>query len=128
MSDLRNRVLDVGNCNPDHASIRMILERHFRVDIDRVMFVDEAIERMRATAYDLVLFNRLIFEDQSEGIELVRRAKVDSTVKPAPMMMISNYADAQAAAVEAGAVPGFGKAAVAKAATVDLLSQYLPKK
>src|SRR5438552_431392 len=100
----RGRVLDVGNCNPDHHMIRMMLERYFRADIDRVMFVDEALELMRRTKYDLVLFNRLIFEDGSEGLELVHRAKADTTLQPAPLMMVSNYADAQKAAVMAGAV------------------------
>ena len=43
----RARVLDVGNCDPDHAMIRSMLERHFEVEIDRVMFVAEAVDAMR---------------------------------------------------------------------------------
>lgn len=128
MAEKKSRVLDVGNCDPDHAMIRMILERHFDVAVDRVMFVDDALQRMRESKYDLVLFNRLIFEDQTEGLALVRKAKADPTVQAAPMMMISNFEDAQAAAVATGAVLGFGKARVAKAETVELLGQYLPKK
>lgn len=122
------RILDVGNCNPDHAMLRMILERHFNVTIDRVMFVAEALEHMRATQYALILFNRLIFEDGSEGLALVHQAKADPAIKTAPMMMISNYPEAQSAATAAGAVPGFGKSKLAKPETIELLSQYLPRK
>src|SRR5438477_10466115 len=101
MPNSPSRVLDVGNCNPDHYQIRMMLERNFNVEIDRVMFVDEALERMRNTKYDLVLFNRLIFEDGSDGLDLVRKASADDTVLSAPMMMVSNYPDAQETAIEA---------------------------
>ncbi|GJQ26464.1 MAG: hypothetical protein HBSAPP02_14960 [Phycisphaerae bacterium] len=123
-----SRVLDVGNCDPDHGMIRGMLERNFRVAIDRVMFVDEAIEKMRSNQYDLVLFNRLIFEDGSEGIDLLHRAKSDPAVKRAPMMMISNFEKAQAKSVAAGGVMGFGKAVVDSPGTVALLSQYLLRK
>lgn len=118
-------MLDVGNCNPDHYKIRMMLERHFDVSIDRVMFVDEALARMRQTRYDLVLVNRLIFEDQSEGLELVRRAKSEPNVQAAPIMLVSNYADAQAAAVAEGAAPGFGKDQLFAEETIERLSQFL---
>lgn len=119
-------VLDVGNCDPDHAMIRGMLTRHFDVEIDRVMFVADALERMRLRAYDLVMFNRLIFDDGSEGLELVRRAGQDATVHAAPIMMISNFDAAQSACVTAGGVRGFGKKAVETADALDALSKYLP--
>jgi CheY-like chemotaxis protein len=120
------RLLDVGNCDPDHAMIRGMLEKNFSVEIDRVMFVDEAIERMRGTAYDLVLFNRLTFADGSEAIELLKRAKGDPALKQTPIMMISNFEKAQSASKALGGVPGFGKAAVSESETIELLAKYLP--
>jgi len=123
-----SRVLDVGNCDPDHGMIRGMLEKNFNVSIDRVMFVDEALVKLRANQYDLVLFNRLIFDDGSEGIELLHRAKGDSTVKQAPIMMISNFEKAQAKSVAAGGVMGFGKAVVDSPDTVALLSRYLSRR
>jgi len=120
------RLLDVGNCDPDHGMIRRMLTENFDVTIDRVMFVDDAIERMRSAPYDLVLFNRLIFDDGSEGIELLRRAKDDPSLAKVPMMMISNFPEAQAASKAAGGVMGFGKASVGTSDTVALLSDYLP--
>lgn len=121
-------VLDVGNCNPDHAMIKQMLSENFDIRLDRVMFVTEALAKMRETRYDLVLFNRLIFEDGSEGIELLKKAKSDPALKAVPIMMISNFEDAQAASVAAGGEPGFGKKSVFAAATAERLSKYLPRK
>lgn len=121
------RVLDVGNCDPDHGMIRRMILQHFHAEIDRVMFVDEALDRMRQQRFDLVLFNRLIFDDGSEGIELLRRAKSDAALREMPIMMISNYAEAQRASVDAGGVPGFGKNAIFDQGTISLLAQYLPR-
>lgn len=128
MTKGRARVLDVGNCDPDHDMIRRLLAENFDVSVDRVMFVDDALQHMGNTRYDLVLFNRVIFEDGSEGIELVRRSKRDEALKSIPVMMISNYAEAQAASVAAGGERGFGKDAVSDSSTIDLLSEFLPRK
>jgi len=125
---MRSRVLDVGNCDADHALIRDMLVRHFDVEVERVMFVDEAISAMKKTHYQLVLVNRLIFDDGSPGIELLRRAKADTTIADASVMMVSNYAQAQAASVAAGGVPGFGKSALNQPDTISTLSAYLPVK
>ncbi|MBI5762653.1 MAG: hypothetical protein HZA51_03925 [Planctomycetes bacterium] len=121
-------LLDVGNCDPDHAMIRGMLTKHFDVRIDRVMFVEDALTKMRERPYALVLFNRLVFADGSEGIELLRKAKADPALKGTPMMMISNYGDAQQASVAAGGEPGFGKADVADPKTAELLRKYLSPK
>jgi len=122
------RVLDVGNCDPDHAMIRRMLTDNFDVEIDRVMFVEDALAKMRETKYSLVMFNRLIFDDGSEGIPLLHKAQADPRLKDTPVMMISNFAEAQAACVAAGGLPGFGKAAVGRPETVEPLSRYLPRK
>lgn len=121
-------LLDVGNCDPDHGMIRGMLTKHFDVQIDRVMFVDDALKKMRERTYALVLFNRLVFADSSEGIELLRQAKADPALRSMPIMMISNYADAQQASVAAGGEPGFGKADAGSPKTVELLGKYLPVK
>jgi len=119
------RVLEVGNCGPDHASISAMLKGHFSVEIDRVMHVHEAVGKMRNCRYDLVLLNRLIFADGSEGIELLRQANSDPDLQGVPIMMLSNFAEAQRASVAAGGVPGFGKAAIGDSKTVALLGRYL---
>lgn len=121
-------VLDVGNCDPDHGMIQQMLRENFDIRIDRVMFVDDALARMRENRYDIVLFNRLIFENGTEGIELLKKAKADPALQSVPIMMISNFEEAQAASVAAGGEPGFGKKSVFADATIQMLSRYLPRK
>ncbi|MFQ5500867.1 MAG: hypothetical protein ACE5EQ_01040 [Phycisphaerae bacterium] len=128
MAEERTWVLDVGNCDPDHGMIRRMLTEHFDVEIDRVMFVDEALDRMRSKPYALVLVNRLIFRDGSEGIALVRQAKAETALSKTPIMLISNFAKVQDAAVAEGAERGFGKDALFQAETSKRLSAFLPGK
>ncbi len=120
------RVLDVGQCNPDHTAIRLMITEHFDARVDRVMFVDEALTAMRRTPYDLILVNRLVFDDGSEGIELIHQAQADEQLRKIPVMLVSNYADAQAAACQAGAEPGFGKASLNDPATLAQVARFLP--
>lgn len=122
------RVLDVGQCDPDHSAIRRMLDGHFAVEIDRVMFVEEALDRLAQNRYDLVLVNRLIFADQSDGAELIRRMKEDATLADTPIMLVSNHAEAQRRAVRLGAAPGFGKAALDSRVTLERLAGYLPRR
>lgn len=119
------RVLDVGNCDPDHFSIRSMLVRHFDVEVDRVMFVSEAEVAISRRTYDLVLVNRRIFADDSDGLTLVRSIAALPDDRPA-VMLISNFPDAQDAAVEAGAERGFGKAGLTDPRTIDRLAAILP--
>ncbi len=126
MAASKASLLDVGNCDPDHGAISRMLTRHFNVAIDRVMHVDEALERMRDKKYDLVLVNRLIFEDGSEGIDLLRQAKADPSLAAVPIMMISNFEAAQQKAVTAGAKLGFGKDSLQDSGTIERLSEFLP--
>ena len=126
MSNTRRRVLDAGNCNPDHSSIRNMLEENFEVQIDRVMFVADAVALLREQRYDLVMVNRLIFDDGSDGGELIRQMQKDG-LGDTPVMMISNFAESQEAAMADGAVRGFGKGAIGDPATITLLSEYLAR-
>jgi CheY-like chemotaxis protein len=122
----RAKVLDVGNCDPDHFAIRRVLEANFEVEIDRVMFVDEALESLESGKYALVLVNRKIFADDSDGMELIRRMHENEGLSATPVMLVSNFPDAQQAAVAAGAKPGFGKSSLQNPRTRELLSTYLP--
>ena len=67
----------------------------------------------------LVLINRKLDHDYSDGIHVLERLKADSATAAVPVMLITNYEDHQQAAVLAGAVPGFGKLALDAPETVD---------
>jgi CheY-like chemotaxis protein len=119
------RVLDVGNCRHDHGLIRRMLESSFRVAIDRAQVLDDAIDAIRTNEYDLVLVNRILDRNGTEGLDIIRRLKADDRTKRIPVMLISNYDWAQAAAVEAGALRGFGKAELGSEATLTRLREIL---
>ena len=128
MPQAKARVLDVGQCRPDHSGIRSTLTQHFDVEVDQVMFVGEAIDQLSKQEYTLVLVNRLIFDDGSDGGELIRQMKANDGMKGVPIMLISNYQDAQDRAVSEGAVPGFGKSELGDPESVTKLAAYLPEK
>lgn len=121
-------VLEVGNCEPDHYVLNRMLTERFDVSVDQVMFVDEALAKMKSGQYSLVLFNRLIFADGSPGLTLVERARAEGVANGTPMMMISNFDEAQQKSVAAGGVPGFGKNAIFDESTAQMLAKYLPTK
>ena len=119
------RILDVGQCNPDHASLTQFLQSHFDVEIDRSHQLDDSLEKLRDTAYDLVLINRKLDRDYTDGMAILERIKSDDSLKSIPVMIISNYDDAQEAAIASGAEPGFGKAELSENRTVEKVRAVL---
>jgi two-component system chemotaxis response regulator CheY len=90
--------------------IARFLEREFSAMVNAVDTFDEAIEELRLQPYALVLVNRVSDLDGSSGLELIRSLKKDAALEDLPVMLVSDRADAQQAAVALGALPGFGKA------------------
>ena len=126
MSSTRDRVLDVGQCSPDHFTITNLLSDHFDVRVDRAATVGEALAMMQRQDYRLVLVNRLIDEDGSDGMELIRKSAADERLREMPVMLVSNYDDAQDQAVEAGGLRGFGKSQIGNRETIEQLGELLP--
>lgn len=122
---MNKTVLDVGQCNPDHSSISGLLKQHFDVNVQRVHAHDEAIAMTKELKPALVLINRLYDANGDEGIETLRALKADDATAAIPVMIVSNYADAQEAAITAGAVQGFGKSSLNTPETAALLSEHL---
>src|SRR5688572_5220575 len=100
------RVLSVGQCDLDHGNISRELRGRYGCEVVRAHTADDALAQLKGGSFDLVLVNRIFDADGGSGLELVRQ------VRGAPVMLVSNFDDAQAQAVAAGAVPGFGKAAL----------------
>lgn len=122
---MTKRVLNVGQCNPDHASISRFLTMNFRAAVDRADELDETLEMLRAKSYDLVLINRKLDIDYSDGMRILKTLKADEEFREIPVMIVSNYADAQEAAVAAGAAHGFGKAELGKPETIARVGAVL---
>lgn len=119
------RVLDVGQCDPDHGSIRRMLETRFAVEIDRADTGDDALEKLRAAPCDLVLVNRKLDIDYTDGMAVIERIKADPALAQVPVMLVTNYPEHQQAAVAAGAEYGFGKKELSLPATHQRLAKFL---
>ncbi len=124
MSNDKKRVLDVGQCAPDHAAIRHFAES-MGAQVTQVALPSEAITILEKESFDLVLVNRKIDRDYSDGMELVRMMRNGNGKTKVPVMLISNFAEAQEQAVQEGAVPGFGKSELGSARARELLQKYL---
>jgi ActR/RegA family two-component response regulator len=114
------KVVLVGHCGFDEGS----LKRAVSAALPGIA-VTSANDNKALAAFDgadaLLLVNRVLdgrFGSDS-GIDLIREL-ADRQHSPR-MMLISNYTDAQAQAVEAGALPGFGKSDLGDPDTVKKL-------
>ena len=103
------RVLDVGQCQPDHATIRGFLTKHFDCEIVQTHGPDDTLEALKSSKFDLVLINRKLDRDYSDGVEIIRQIKADPGRADVPTMLITNFPEHQDLAVAAGAMRGFGK-------------------
>ena len=119
------KVLDVGQCNADNYRITELLKQHFEVQVDRSHSLSNAVESATKTTYDLILINRLLDADGSGGMDVLASLKLNPSSAEIPVMIVSNYQDAQDLAVQNGAVAGFGKAELDSAETLAKLKQYL---
>lgn len=117
------QVLDVGQCGADHFAIRQLLEQSFGADVQRAHSQTEALELVQAGHFDLVLVNRVFDADGAAGLDLIRALQSGS--QPVPVMLVSNFAEAQKQAVASGAKLGFGKAELHSLATLEKLAQVL---
>jgi len=107
--DMRKIVLDVGNCGPDHAALSAMLLQGFNAEILKADQWSDTLQVLQSQHVDLVLVNRKLDIDYSDGLEIIRRMKSDPRLQSIPVMLITNYAEHQQAAVALGAEYGFGK-------------------
>jgi CheY-like chemotaxis protein len=118
-------VIDCGNCAPDHAAIRRLIESRFAAKVVQTENGDETLQRLETGRADLILVNRKLDCDYSDGLEVIRLLKAHPQWKSIPVMLITNYAEHQQAAVDLGALPGFGKLSLNDPATAELLHPLL---
>ena|SRR5688572_22424189 len=106
---MSKKVALVGHCGPDSSFLRIAVSRVGK-DVQVVSADDgRELKRVLENGVDLLLFNRQLdygFDD-TEGVAVIR--KIRPNYANVRMMLVSNFPDAQAAAVAEGALPGFGK-------------------
>jgi hypothetical protein len=123
------RVLSVGNCGFDHSNLSSMLADHFGADVLPVAATDRALGQLQSGQlqsgqFDLVIVNRIFDETGEAGIAFIERMMQD-IASPPPVMLLSNFPEAQAEAIALGAVAGFGKAAMTAPETIDRLAAVL---
>jgi DNA-binding response OmpR family regulator len=122
---MTKRVLNVGNCGFDHDNICRMIQKHFDAEVIPAATADDARDALNRERFDLILVNRILAGDPSSGVEWIRQLKADAQTAGTPMMLVSNHADAQQEAVDAGAATGFGKAELGDEQTADKLRPFL---
>ncbi len=122
---MSKRVLDVGNCVPDHAAICRLIEANFDASVAQANDLAGAVAELQRQSADLVLVNRKLDLDYSDGMAIVRHLKSDPRWAKLPVMLITNYPEHQADAVAAGAEPGFGKQELRSTETLEKLKRFL---
>lgn len=117
-------VLLVGHCGFDAPRLRKAVEgvAGGAVTVDEATTADQV---RQAGSDTLLLINRQLGYGfgTSSGLDLIR--ELAAKTEPPATMLVSNYADAQQQAEEAGALPGFGKAALNNPQTLERLRDAL---
>jgi CheY-like chemotaxis protein len=122
---MKKHVLDVGQCQMDHGALRRLIEGKFAADVTQAHSAGQALAQLRAAQFDLVLVNRKLDVDDSDGLEIIRQIKADPQLAEVNVMLVTNYAEHQEQAVAAGAAPGFGKSELTAPATLERLKPFL---
>lgn len=115
----------VGHCGPDRSYLRGSI-----LSVDRsarIVSADDPAELNYhlANGADLLLLNRELGYDFDgiAGVDLI--AQLRQTHPQVRTMLVSNYPEAQSAAVNAGALPGFGKRELGSARVKELIRHAL---
>src|SRR3954465_8970862 len=119
------RVLDVGQCQPDHAAIRWLIERELGAQVVQTHGLDDTLAQLHSGPFDLVLVNRKLDADYSDGLDIIKAIKADPQLSATPVMLVTNYPEHQQTAIAAGAEPGFGKQQLQLDATREKLKRFL---
>ena len=108
------RILSVGQCGFDHGGISRTFRQAFGAEVAAAATQAQALDWLRKEPFALVLVNRVFDADGDSGVDFIRKLKADAALAATPVMLVSNYADAQKEAVAAGAEPGFGKSSLGR--------------
>ncbi len=119
------RILDVGQCGYDHGSIARHLKNAYGAEVTAADTNGQALASLRAGDFDLVLVNRVFDGDGTRGVDLIRAIKADPGLAAMAVMLVSDQPEAQAEAVEVGALPGFGKSNLRSGQPVPALESAL---
>lgn len=120
-------VLTVGNCAYDHGNLEKLLKQHFEGNTIRATTKLEAYQHLEKNQQPihLVLVNRVFDSDGDSGLDFIQDLRTKANYKNIPVMLISNFAEAQEEAVKRGAISGFGKADLGTKPMIEKLNKVL---
>ncbi len=119
------KVLSLGQCAADNWSIARLLSDSLGASAIEADSFEEALMLLRRDDFALVLVNRVLDANGASGLDFISQLKADEALRSVPVMLVSNYDDAQRQAVSKGALPGFGKAVLNQSSTLDRLRSAL---
>ena len=122
------KVMSVGQCPPDHAAIKYFIEDNFDAKIIKIDSTEEALEELTKQKIDLVLVNRKLDIDYTDGSILIQKMNQAGLLADTPIMLISNFPEYQQEAITLGAKMGFGKNDLGSSQTRDYLAGFLALK
>lgn len=117
------RILSIGQCQNDGPWMRRVLKKHLGAVVEEADSASEAVSKARQSRYDLILVNRELAFEQSSGLDLVPGLIAISP--ETPVMLVSDYEEAQVAAIEQGAARGFGKSDFETTETLGRLAKVV---
>jgi CheY-like chemotaxis protein len=115
----------VGQCRPDSAAIGHYLRSNFGAEVVTADTAAAALQLLAERSFQLVLLNRILDADGSEGMQILHEIRRQERWQELPVMLVSNYAEWQQKAVAAGALPGFGKAELNRPETRQRVAEAL---
>src|SRR5258706_710703 len=120
--NMSKKIALVGHCGPEMSYPRMTVMKAAGTGAQILMADDDSeLAGVLGQGVDLVLFNRELgygFEDKM-GVDAIKRLR--GTHPNLKTMLVSNYADAQAAEVANGALPGFGKREIGSPRGIEVI-------
>lgn len=119
------KVLSIGQCCADHSSISRLLIQNFQIEIINADNSNEAESLISAGTFSLILVNRIFDTNGESGLAFIEKYCSQQTSTSTPIMLVSNFDDAQKDAVSHGAIPGFGKNALTSSDTMLKLKNFL---
>ena len=119
------RIVLVGHCGPDSSYLRMTIGKAIK-DATILMADDEAhLDKFVNDGVDLLILNRVLDYGFSVdlGTDLIKKLRQGQP--DLKLMLITNYPEVQAEAIQLGALPGFGKREMGSAHVAELLRNAL---
>lgn len=120
--NMSKKIALVGHCGPDSSYLRMTVMKAAGSGAQVLMADDDSeLKNVLEQGVDLILFNRELgygFADKM-GVDAIKRLRTQNPL--IKTMLVSNYADAQAAAVANGALPGFGKREIGSPRVIEVI-------